>query len=61
MEKWHDYLREDNAAVADALLDRLVSGAIRIKLRGESMRRVCMQGDLGQVEDGTNPTAAKVV
>lgn len=39
VENWHDYLSEGNPTVADALLDRLVSGAIRIKLRGESMRK----------------------
>jgi DNA replication protein DnaC len=39
MKKWHDYLSEGNSTVADAILDRLVSGAIRIILRGESMRK----------------------
>lgn len=44
-----------------SLLDRLVSGAIRITLRGESMRKLRTQGDRGQVEEKTNPTAAKAV
>jgi DNA replication protein DnaC len=59
VEKWHDYLSEGNPTVADALLDRLVSGAIRIKLRGESMRRLRAQREPGQGEDQTNPTPAK--
>jgi DNA replication protein DnaC len=37
--RWHDYLSED-PTVADALLDRLLSGAHRLELNGESMRRV---------------------
>ena len=56
-----DYLSEGNPTVADAILDRLVSGAIRIKLRGGSMRRLRVQRELGQVEEETNPTAAKAV
>lgn len=59
VEKWHDYLSEGNPTVADALLDRLVSGAIRIILRGESMRKVRTQGDLGQGEDKANPVARR--
>ena len=34
---WHDYIGEPT--IADAVLDRLVHGAHRIKLRGESMRK----------------------
>src|SRR5947207_1371286 len=34
---WHDYLSDPT--VADALLDRLTSGAHRIELKGESMRK----------------------
>ncbi len=34
---WHKYLSDPS--VADALLDRLLSGAHRIELKGESMRR----------------------
>ena len=34
---WHDYLGEPT--VADAILDRLVHGAHRIELRGESLRK----------------------
>jgi DNA replication protein DnaC len=40
----YDSLREGTPTVADALLDRLVSGAIRITLRGESMRRLGAKG-----------------
>lgn len=61
MEEWHDYLSQGNPTVADALLDRLVSGDIQITLRGESMRKVRTQGDLGQGEDKANPTAAKAL
>ncbi len=34
---WHEYLND--ATVADALLDRLLNGAHRLELRGESMRK----------------------
>jgi hypothetical protein len=37
IEHWHEYLRE--ATLADAILARLLQGAHRIALRGESMRR----------------------
>lgn len=37
-EHWHDHIGE--ATVADAILDRLLHGSHRIKLRGESMRKV---------------------
>ena len=40
VENWHDYLGGGNPTVADAILDRVVSGALRIPLRGESMRKV---------------------
>lgn len=40
VENWHDYLGGGNPTVADAILDRVVSGALRISLRGESMRKV---------------------
>ena len=36
-ENWHDYIGE--ATLADAILDRLLHGAHRLKLTGESMRR----------------------
>ncbi len=35
--RWHEYLNDPT--VADALLDRVLSGAHRIELKGESMRR----------------------
>jgi DNA replication protein DnaC len=35
---WHDYLGDGNPTVADAIMDRLISGAHRIELMGESMR-----------------------
>ena len=34
---WHEYLND--ATVADALLDRLLNGAHRLELKGESMRK----------------------
>lgn len=37
VEHWHEYLQEPT--VADALLDRLLSNAHRISLKGESMRK----------------------
>jgi len=36
---WHDYLSGGNPTVADAILDRLVSGSHRLELKGESMRK----------------------
>ena len=40
VDRWHDYLAGGNPTVADAILDRLVSGAHRIELKGESMRKL---------------------
>jgi len=40
VEHWHDYLSGGNPSVADAILDRLVSGAFRIQLKGDSMRKL---------------------
>ncbi len=37
VEKWHEYL--DDPTVADAILDRLIHNAYKIKLKGESMRK----------------------
>ncbi|MCP5080637.1 MAG: ATP-binding protein [Alphaproteobacteria bacterium] len=37
-EHWHDYIGE--ATLADAILDRLLHGAHRLTLRGESMRKL---------------------
>lgn len=37
--RWHEYLNDD-PTVADALLDRLLSQAHMMELKGESMRRV---------------------
>jgi len=37
IEHWHDYIGE--ATIADAVLDRLLHGAHRLNLTGESMRR----------------------
>ena len=40
VDKWHNYLSDGNPTVADAILDRLVSGTMRINLKGESMRKL---------------------
>ena len=37
ISSWHEYL--NNPTVADALLDRVLSGAHRIELKGESLRK----------------------
>lgn len=39
VDRWHDYLSGGNPTVADAILDRLVSGSQRLEIRGESMRK----------------------
>ena len=39
VSEWHGYLSRGNPTVADAILDRLVSGSERIEIGGESMRR----------------------
>ncbi len=35
--KWYDYINEPT--LADAIMDRLTANAVRIELKGESMRR----------------------
>ena len=40
-EHWHDYIGE--ATLADAILDRLLHGAHRLELRGESMRKLAVE------------------
>ena len=37
IEHWHEYIGE--ATLADAILDRLLHGAHRLTLTGESMRK----------------------
>lgn len=37
ISKWYDYINEPT--IADAIMDRLVAGAHRIELKGDSMRR----------------------
>ena len=44
VDRWHDYLSGGNPTVADAILDRLVSGSHRIELKGESMRKLKARG-----------------
>jgi DNA replication protein DnaC len=38
VENWYDYIGE--ATLADAILDRLLHGAHRLNMRGESMRKL---------------------
>lgn len=38
LERWYDYLNNDT--VADAILDRLLHGSHKIKLKGESIRKI---------------------
>lgn len=37
--RWHDYLSGGDSTLAEPILDRLVSGAHRIELKGCSMRK----------------------
>ena len=39
IDRWHDYIGE--ATLADAILDRLLHGAHRLNLTGESTRKEC--------------------
>lgn len=39
VERWHGYLAGGNQTAADAILDRLLSGGLRVELAGESMRK----------------------
>ena len=50
IEHWHDYIGE--ATVADAILDRLLNGAHRLQLIGDSMRR--------SIENSTQEKTEKV-
>lgn len=43
VEHWHAWI--DEAALADAILDRLLPGPIRILLKGESLRAVQADAD----------------
>ena len=37
VSKWYDYINEPT--LADAIIDRLTVNALRLKLKGDSMRR----------------------
>lgn len=39
VDRWHDYLGSSNPTVADAILDRLVTGAERIVIKGTTSMR----------------------
>lgn len=62
VKEWHEALGEPT--IADAILDRLVHGAHRIELRGESLRRPQEAGPSTAAEpatgtrDGSDPAAA---
>lgn len=50
VDRWHDYLSGGNPTMADAILDRLVSGAHRIEIKGEeSMRKLRAKSKTGIV------------
>ena len=38
VSKWHDVIGD--SSIADAILDRMVNGAHRINLQGESLRKI---------------------
>jgi DNA replication protein DnaC len=38
VEKWHEFLSAGNPTAADAILDRMVSGSLRIPIEGDTMR-----------------------
>jgi DNA replication protein DnaC len=38
VDKWHDYLSGGNPTVADAILDRVIGGSLRLQLSGSSLR-----------------------
>jgi DNA replication protein DnaC len=40
VSSWHDYLNVNDPTVADALLDRILANAHRLKLTGESIRKL---------------------
>ena len=44
LSKWHDFLSGGNPTVGDAIMDRLVNGAHRIDLAGESSRKRKVEG-----------------
>ena len=44
VDRWHDFMSGSNPTVADAILDRLVSGSHRVGLKGESMRKLKARG-----------------
>ena len=39
VESWHKFLGSGNKTVADAIMDRVVGGSLRLKLTGDSMRQ----------------------
>ncbi|WP_206198979.1 ATP-binding protein [Zoogloea dura] len=49
VDRWHDYLSGGNPTMADAILDRLVSGAHRLDLKGDSMRRLKRKNDASSI------------
>lgn len=49
VKAWHEYLGEPT--IADALLDRLLSNAHRLELRGESLRKATAGVDGGKKEE----------
>ena len=53
VEQWHELIGE--ATLADAILDRLLHGAHRLELRGESMRKLPPPGGTEPADDPATP------
>ena len=54
VELWHEHI--GNPTIADAVLDRLVHGAHRLELKGESMRKLRAKPSLAK-PPSSSPTA----
>lgn len=53
VDKWHEYLGTGNPTTADAIMDRIVSRAVRVPLSGKSMRRMATAEGYGAVSKGS--------
>lgn len=53
IDAWHELI--GNPTLADGILDRLVHGAYRLALDGESMRRRAARGSQSPQEEGSSP------
>ncbi|WP_413460605.1 IS21-like element helper ATPase IstB [Herbaspirillum huttiense] len=48
VDRWHDYLGGNNPTIADAILDRLVTGAERVVIKGNKSMRATRKTKKGQ-------------